>query len=391
MSLKESDARLPSAYQEVEYIASSGTQYIDSNYIPTANTKTQVTCTFTKKGSNYMGITGYETNGRNTFGINNNGYSYFGVANLNNFDGNSVDVMSQKLTWEIDNPNKTYTNSIYSGSWSATYTNSQSLHFYFFVRCDIENGAMIPQNTEIGYGWLQLYEAKFYESNVLTAHYIPCYRKLDNEVGLYDLVNGEFYTNEGSGEFTCGVPIIYDSRYQQVEYIESSGTQYIILNTPFSTNSNFELDYSFATTENYVLGCSSNLFMYVIGYGYVGRNTTWETKTFTDSLDRRRLRNNVNNWYLNDSLLATSSTVSVTRTAENGMCIFAYANDAEVVSGTGSSVKLYELKQYESGVLAEHLIPCYRKSDNEIGLLDIVNDVFYTNDGGGTFTKGGNL
>lgn len=35
-----------------------------------------------------------------------------------------------------------------------------------------------------------------------------------------------------------------------------------------------------------------------------------------------------------------------------------------------------------------HMIPCYRKSNNEIGMYDMANDIFYTNNGTGAFTKG---
>lgn len=34
------------------------------------------------------------------------------------------------------------------------------------------------------------------------------------------------------------------------------------------------------------------------------------------------------------------------------------------------------------------LVPCYRKADTVIGFYDVVNDVFYTNEGTGTFVKG---
>ena len=38
------------------------------------------------------------------------------------------------------------------------------------------------------------------------------------------------------------------------------------------------------------------------------------------------------------------------------------------------------------------LIPCYRKADNEIGLYDTVNDVFYTNANSvGYFDKGSDI
>jgi hypothetical protein len=44
-----------------------------------------------------------------------------------------------------------------------------------------------------------------------------------------------------------------------------------------------------------------------------------------------------------------------------------------------------------SGVLVRNFIPCYRKSDNVIGMYDVINDAFYTNSGTGTFIKGPNI
>ena len=53
-----------------------------------------------------------------------------------------------------------------------------------------------------------------------------------------------------------------------------------------------------------------------------------------------------------------------------------------------SSMQLYELKMWKDDVLVRNFIPCYRKSDNVIGLYDLVNNVFYLNQGTGTFIKG---
>ena len=34
--------------------------------------------------------------------------------------------------------------------------------------------------------------------------FVPCYLKLDGTIGMYDLVSGEFYTNQGTGTFEKG-------------------------------------------------------------------------------------------------------------------------------------------------------------------------------------------
>jgi hypothetical protein len=53
----------------------------------------------------------------------------------------------------------------------------------------------------------KLYSFKIYENNVLQRDMTPCVRLEDSVAGLYDLVNGSFYTNEGMGEFIAPNPI----------------------------------------------------------------------------------------------------------------------------------------------------------------------------------------
>lgn len=55
----------------------------------------------------------------------------------------------------------------------------------------------------------RLYFAEIYDGGTLAFQLIPCYRKIDGETGLYDVVNGIFYTNQGTGNFILGPEIKY--------------------------------------------------------------------------------------------------------------------------------------------------------------------------------------
>ena len=62
--------------------------------------------------------------------------------------------------------------------------------------------------TQIRTGWdwawwheTHWYRLRFYKNNTLLRDMIPCYKKSDNTVGMYDLVNRKFYTNAGQGRF----------------------------------------------------------------------------------------------------------------------------------------------------------------------------------------------
>ena len=59
-------------------------------------------------------------------------------------------------------------------------------------------------------------------------------------------------------------------------------------------------------------------------------------------------------------------------------------------SGRRLNGKIYYFKLIDktTGEMVRNLIPCYRKSDDVIGLYDTVTGTFYTNDGTGTFGKG---
>jgi hypothetical protein len=79
------------------------------------------------------------------------------------------------------------------GSLSATFTCSSN--FYLFKdNYRMENCCPI-----------KFYYCQIYDDNTLVRDFIPCYRKSDGEVGLYDIVGKKFYTNAGTGAFTMSV------------------------------------------------------------------------------------------------------------------------------------------------------------------------------------------
>ena len=45
------------------------------------------------------------------------------------------------------------------------------------------------------------------ENDIVTREFIPCYRKQDGEIGLYDLINNQFYSNDGTGQFSKGADV----------------------------------------------------------------------------------------------------------------------------------------------------------------------------------------
>ena len=62
----------------------------------------------------------------------------------------------------------------------------------------------------------RIYYAQIYDGEVMERNMIPRYRKIDNIAGLYDIVNGMFYTNAGTGTFIVGNNVSVGSNTQTV-------------------------------------------------------------------------------------------------------------------------------------------------------------------------------
>ena len=189
---------LPNEYQQIEYIESTGTQYIDTGIIPNQDTgfdivfltKNALTATDGKFGS-IMGtressgvkelqLTTYSVNSQGTLRYNNNSLTAGLIANA-------------KMHCTLRD--KKYTNNIdISHALTDTFESPVSLTIF----------ALNQNGTKTQHGSLQIFSLKLYDGDTLTRDYIPCYRKSDNAIGLYDLVEDKFYVNQGTGTFLKG-------------------------------------------------------------------------------------------------------------------------------------------------------------------------------------------
>ena len=186
---------------------------------------------------------------------------------------------------------------------------------------------------------------------------------------------------------------VLPSTFQQVEYIESTGTQYI--NTGVSGECSWEVKLQFKQIETktqIIMGRSDNA-----GYwfgalpsrsgGYYGFGNDNASSILATSLAVAKINthNDAISGTVNEQTIPTRYTVSTTISYRYHLF------NAPTDFNYPSYAKLYSCKTYVNNILVRDFVPCYRKSDNVIGLYDLVNDVFYTNAGSGTFIKGGNV
>lgn len=185
---------LPNEYQKVEYIESTGTQgkqYIDTGISPTKFITVSLDMEFTEHSSRSMVIVAWSTGAGHWFGQNSNVYS------AGNGAVSSVDALSRKLIDVTFNENNlSYT--IDNNTFSKASSSSSSISYTLFA------GRTTKKVMDF-YSMAKIYEVTIKENDKIIMHLIPCYRKLDKVKGLYDVVEGKFYTNKGTvDDFIAG-------------------------------------------------------------------------------------------------------------------------------------------------------------------------------------------
>jgi hypothetical protein len=219
---------LPSEYTQVDYIEGHRAEYIDTGFKTTPKTKIETTFQFTQVTPTQQRIFGNyysETDGL-VFTTYINGAGNFAWAcqnNTGNWINTGITADTNKHTFIVDSLNNSVSIDNYNATITTTRTNNSLTSILLFVY-RYENG--VDKNT---LSYLKMYSTKIYDNNVLVRDFIPCYRNSDNVVGLYDIVNDVFYTNQGTGAFTYGSVVnIPNPNYpQDVEVV--TGEQNIII------------------------------------------------------------------------------------------------------------------------------------------------------------------
>ena len=247
----------------------------------------------------------------------------------------------------------------------------------------------------------------------------PCKRDSDNVLGLYNTVTNEFLTNLGAGTLTADIfasptpdaPMdivcnngVLKARHQSglpigytlLDYIESTGTQYIDTRVVQDVlNFWVDMDVSFANTnERYLFGVSSSSPLY-FGRTQGGRFEMNQKYTSLYSGQNKRVNlqwgKDPNSNKMKLSVVVDGQTESLVSTASgfirNNNFVF-FGNNTGDSIGYILNGKIYFAKIYKEDILVFDGIPAKRNSDNVLGMYDLANDQFYTNDGTGDFVAG---
>lgn len=374
---QDSGGRLPSGYTELQYIQSTGTQWIDTGITPTQDYTLYTKVAFLgSSGTNVLGTRNSSNDTTNRFGIISFGSSaLFGAFyGTNSVTGKAVDQTPHEFSIGPDGfTMDEETVSVQQTNFSCSYP---------IILFGFNNGA----NGIVG-AEEKVYSCKIYSDGQLVREFIPCTNP-DGIIGLYDLINAQFYGNAGSGDFLKGPELVtLPIGYKQLEYIQSTGAQYI--NTSIIPDADTVVIVDFQTTEkkssnNDVFGvvgqfsfrqyAESDFFRTVSG-------STVDFSTDVDILARHEVYK---------SMLTTTIDGEYTVTTTSATCsypLFLFAYNGGTYVGNYGYQRIFSCSVFDGDKLIREFIPAKNES-GEIGLYDTENSQFYGNAGAGVFIAG---
>ena len=201
---------LPKEYKQVKYIESSGIQYFLLENVTTADFGFDIDLyVLNNTGANVFG--GFQLNGDKFcyMGTRNNKISFFCDYNPNFIDFCSTQYLTRHEYRFINNNNNKsffYDDNLLNKN---SFVNNSNCLIAVFSFVD-SNKVVRNSSNETFKG--RIYKFIIYDKNNEQCNLVPCYTTTavtdvnGNEcssgtIGLYDTVNNEFYTNQGTGKF----------------------------------------------------------------------------------------------------------------------------------------------------------------------------------------------
>ena len=200
---------LPDGYTQLEYIESTGTQYIDTGVYASSDNleiylKTQADSDFTKEQdiiSNYGDGMPSSTKGRGVIGYYQN-YIFAYARNSSTTEQNSIvtptninDILDIYVNYDYNNSIKTL--KVNGVANTTSYTQGVSTNSYTFDLFHQKSA------SSISFFKGKMYYCKIIIDGILAFNGVPA-KDAGGVVGMYDTVSGQFFTNQGTGTFVAG-------------------------------------------------------------------------------------------------------------------------------------------------------------------------------------------
>lgn len=360
--------------RELLYLESNRRQWIDTGILATTTTDFEVTAAITETAQTAW-IAGAPT----WIGVHKKAGT---VAIAQTYSGMTYNAVGVGEVFTIGVfGNKAYFNNVETNT--LTRQNSKMTLFLFAYHHENDTGSI--QSA------VRMYSFKIWDNGTLIRDFIPVL-DMDDVPCMYDKVSGNLFYNQGTEAFAYAEIYGLPSAYQEVAYLQSTGTQFIDTGYPFNSNTDtIEFDYACLETSqykwifgNYVgdyLGLSTHSYQ-TLWYGRTGVNLG-----FTEfNSERHKLVIDENGVSLDGTRRSSFKSF------ENSVNLYLFAMnyDGTLTTGYKGKAKVWGYRHSRNGALIRDFIPCYRKSDGEAGMYDLVSGTFFTNVGTDKFGYGAN-
>ena len=193
---------LPEGYTAVDYLQSSGTQWIEMGVAPNQNTKVVLKI----KINNFNGINGFTLiGGRADYNSNDQFTTYLDEYGSTRFLFR-MDGQPQAISWTGLTTDKIYTVTLSGTEMKAELEDGTAVFSKTFSVSDFESTVTMElfKSKSFDYGFQgRIYSCKHYSGDELIQDFQPC---LDtNGVPcMFDFVSRKSFYNKGTGSFTWG-------------------------------------------------------------------------------------------------------------------------------------------------------------------------------------------
>ena len=430
---------LPRGYTQVEYLESTGTQYIDIGRKMYNNSELELFFSFDEMQQDCSIFGSRTSSTTNNFEIASTATGYPIYLDFGNYS-------TSRATYNSAAINTEYICTI-SKSLRAIYDENHTLLARNTTLISTDNTT--PSNARIfdtvnGFSANKLkgkvYYCKIWEEGVLIREMIPC-KNPSNVAGMYDTVNGVFYTNAGTGTFNTGsvvskksvgdlvtdtsdinygkykIPVLTNSHtaniylnkplrrvsklpygYTELQHIRGTGTQWIDTGFKPTGNTKVKIKVQLPTQLNVQQGIfgarpgdTGHFTVFTGNRGdalQVDYNTVESLGGYSAPISNFNAVNvneieMSNKLIINDVLVREVNKISF----QSSVNLYLFTNNNNGTPQLIMKGMIWYCKTWDNDVLVRNFIPCKNPS-NVIGMYDTVNDVFYSNAGTDSFIAG---
>ena len=204
MMLKKSSGRLPEGYTAVDYLQSSGTQWIEMGVTPNQNTKAVLKIKINKAPDPGAGtsLIGSRTGGNS----NDQFFTYLDIYNGTSRFLFRMDSQPKAISWTGLTTDKIYIVTLSGTEMKAELEDGTTVFSQTFSVSDFTSTVTMTlfKSKSFHRGFFgRIYSCKHYNGNELIQDFVPCL-DANGKPCMFDLVSQKPFYNAGTGSFTWG-------------------------------------------------------------------------------------------------------------------------------------------------------------------------------------------